>query len=89
MALGCADGTVLALSLSHGVPPVDDRRVLSGFMHAIRTGMRWRDMPPIYGPRKTLNNRFERWSHLGMFDRIVAAGAREFSSRRGCSGRPS
>ena len=29
--------------LSHGVPRVDDRRVVSGIIHVIRNGLRWRD----------------------------------------------
>ena len=60
-------------SLSHGIARVDDRRVLSGIVHVIRTGMRWRDAPGCYGPHKTLYNRFVRWSRLGVFDRIFAA----------------
>ena len=31
--------------LSHGVPRVDDRRVLSGILFVIRNGLRWRDAP--------------------------------------------
>ena len=31
--------------LSHGVPRVDDRRVLSGIVFVIRNGLRWRDAP--------------------------------------------
>ena len=34
--------------------------------------MRWRDAPEVYGPHKTLNNRFVRWSRMGNFDRIFA-----------------
>lgn len=63
--------------LSHGIARVDDRRVLSGIVHVIRTGMRWRDAPAIYGPHKTLYNRFVRWSRMGVFDRIFAALAGE------------
>ena len=33
----------------------------------------WRDAPDIYGPPKTLYNRFIRWSKAGVFDRIFAA----------------
>ena len=44
--------------LSHGVPRVDDRRVLSGIIFVIRNGLRWRDAPGAYGPPKTLYNRF-------------------------------
>lgn len=59
--------------LSHGVPRVDDCRVISGIIHIIRNGLRWRDAPAAYGPHKTLYNRFVRWSRLGVFDRIFAA----------------
>ena len=36
--------------LSHGVPRVDDQRVVSGILHVIRNGLRWRDAPEAYGP---------------------------------------
>ena len=57
---------------SHGVPRVDDRRVISGIIFVIRNGLRWRDAPKDYGPHKTIYNRFIRWSRLGVFDRIFA-----------------
>lgn len=63
--------------LPHGVPRVDDRRVLSGILYVIRNGLRWRDAPPGYGPHKTIYNRFVRWSRLGVFDRILVALAAE------------
>ncbi len=59
--------------LSHGVPRVDDRRVISGIIHVIRNGLRWRDAPVDYGPHKTLYNRFIRWSKMGVFDKIFTA----------------
>jgi putative transposase len=31
--------------LSHGVPRVDDRRVVSGIIHVMRNGLRWRHTP--------------------------------------------
>src|ERR1700684_2609186 len=40
----------------------DDRRILSGIMHVQRSGCRWKDCPPEYGPAKTIYNRFARWS---------------------------
>ena len=33
--------------LSHGVPRVDDRRIISGIIFVIRNGLRWRDAPAI------------------------------------------
>ncbi|GBQ47706.1 transposase [Komagataeibacter sucrofermentans DSM 15973] len=56
--------------LAHGVPRVNDRRVLSGIVYVIRNGLQWKDAPKAYGPHKTLYNRFIRWSRLGVFDRI-------------------
>jgi transposase len=59
--------------LSHGVPRVDDRRVISGIIHVLKRGLQWRDAPPEYGPHKTLYNRFKRWSEMGVFDRIFTS----------------
>jgi putative transposase len=36
--------------LSHGIPRVDDRRIMSGIIFVIRNGLRWRDAPVGYGP---------------------------------------
>lgn len=58
--------------LSHGIPRVDDRRIVSGIIFVIRNGLRWRDAPAGYGPHKTIYNRFFRWSRLGVFNRIFA-----------------
>jgi len=63
--------------LSHGVPRVDDRRVISGIVFVIRNGLRWRDAPRGYGPHKTIYNRFVRWSRLGVFDKIFSELARQ------------
>ena len=59
--------------LSHGVPRVDDLRVISGIIHVIKRGLQWRDAPSEYGPHKTLYNRFVRWSRMGIFNNIFAA----------------
>jgi transposase len=63
--------------LAHGVPRVDDRRVVSGIVYVIRNGLQWKDAPRAYGPHKTLYNRFVRWSRLGVFDSIFASLAGE------------
>jgi putative transposase len=62
---------------TRGIPHLDDRRVVSGIVHVIRNGLRWRDAPAVYGPHKTLYNRFVRWSRMGIFDRIFANLAAE------------
>ena len=63
--------------LAHGVPRVDDRRVINGVVYVIRHGLQWRDAPKEYGPHKTPYNRFIRWSRMGVFDRIFVSLAGE------------
>ena len=45
---------------TRGKARVDDRRVISGIICAIRYGLQWKDASPAYGPYKTLYNRFVR-----------------------------
>ena len=59
--------------LSHGIPRVDDRRIVSAIIYVIKHGLMWRDAPQPYGPHKTIYNRFVRWSRMGVFNRIFAA----------------
>jgi transposase len=35
-----------------GVERVDDRRVISGIVHVLKSGCRWCDCPPEYGLRR-------------------------------------
>ena len=51
----------------------DDRRVISGIVHVLRSGCRWRDCPAEYGPPTTVYNRFNRWSHRGFWRAMLAA----------------
>lgn len=56
-----------------GMKRVDDRRMLSGIVHTLKSGGRWADCPPIYGPKKTIYNRFVRWAEHGIWQDIFAA----------------
>ena len=58
---------------TRGKPRVDDRRVISGIIHVLKSGGRWVDAPSIYGPRKTLYNRFVRWAAKGVWANIFHA----------------
>ncbi len=55
-----------------GIARVDDRRIVSAIVFVIKNGLRWRDAPRDYGPHKTIDNRFIRWSRLGVFNKIFA-----------------
>jgi transposase len=54
----------------------DDRRIVSGIVHMLQSGARWRDCPPEYGPYTTIYNRFNRWAKAGRWEAIFAAMAK-------------
>jgi len=56
-----------------GARRVDDRRVLSGIIHVLKAGCRWRDCPAPYGPPTTIYNRFHRWARRGLWQRMFQA----------------
>ena len=56
-----------------GAHRVDDRRVISGVIHMLRSGARWRDCPAAYGPYTTVYNRFNRWSRQGVWEAVFYA----------------
>ncbi len=56
-----------------GAHRVDDRRVISGIVHMLRSGARWRDCPSEYGPYTTIYNRFNRWSRQDVWSDIFYA----------------
>jgi transposase len=58
---------------TRGKKRVDDRRVVSGIVHVLKSGARWVDAPPDYGPRKTLYNRFVRWAAKGVWVNVFEA----------------
>ena len=62
-----------------GARRVDDRRVISGILHVLKTGCRWCDCPADYGPPTTVYNRFNRWSRrrfwVGLLDALAVSGA--------------
>jgi transposase len=60
-----------------GKDRVDDRRVISGILHVLKSGCRWCDCPPEYGPPTTIYNRFTRWAQRGVWERLF----RELAAR--------
>ena len=53
-----------------GKDRVDDRRVISGILDVLKSGCRWCDWPPEYGPPTTIYNRFVRWAERGVWERL-------------------
>jgi transposase len=61
-----------------GIKRMDDRRVISGVVHVLKSGCRWSDCPEVYGPHTRLYNRFVRWARRGIWEglfRELAADA--------------
>ena len=56
-----------------GARRVDDRRVISGVIHMLKTGARWRDRLSEYGPYTTICNRFNRRSRQDVFHALTAS----------------
>src|SRR5229473_7142878 len=77
--LSDAEWARLEPPLPRGPHRVDDRRVISGMLHMLRSGARWRDCPAEYGPHTTIYNRFNRWSRQGvwlaMFEAVTGQAA--------------
>jgi transposase len=53
-----------------GARRTNDRRVISGIVHVLKTGCRWQDCPSVYGPPTTIYNRFRRWTMRGLWRRL-------------------
>src|SRR6202035_2504508 len=53
-----------------GKDRADDRRVISGILHVLKSGCRWCDCPPEYGPPTTIYNRFVRWARRGVWENL-------------------
>jgi transposase len=56
-----------------GKERADDRRVISGIVHVLKSGCRWCDCPPEYGPPTTIYNRFARWARRGIWENLFRA----------------
>ena len=65
-----------------GKERADDRRVISGILHVLKSGCRWCDCPPEYGPYTTIYNRFARWAERGIWEKLF----RELAGRGRSSG---
>ena len=65
-----------------GKPRVDDRTVISGILHVLKTGCRWSDVPPVYGRPTTIFNRYNRWSQRHVWQRIFEEMARGWPHSR-------
>jgi len=60
-----------------GRPWAEHRTIINSMFWVLCSGAPWRDLPELYGPWKTVYNRFNRWSKSGViniiFNRLLSA----------------
>jgi len=66
-----------------GRPPQEPRDVLNGILWILRTGAPWADLPERYPPKSTCHRRFQQWTELGVFAKILTALAQNLKDRGG------
>ena len=71
----CPDG--------RGCPWSDSRTTLNGILWILRTGARWQDLPPQYGPYQTMHRRFQNWVHSKVLEQVLLAVAQDLKDRGG------
>jgi putative transposase len=47
-----------------------EREFINAVLWRAKTGIPWRDLPPRFGPWKTIFNRFSRWAARGVWERV-------------------
>jgi transposase len=56
-----------------GKPWCPHHQVLNGIFWILGTGAQWRDLPRRYGRWKTVYDRYRRWCHSGLFQKLLDA----------------
>jgi transposase len=53
-------------------PAKDNRQMVNAMVWILRSGAPWRDLPPHYGPWKSVWRRFSRWRQQGIWQKVLA-----------------
>ena len=56
--------------MRRGRPRADDRSTLDGILWVLRSGARWKDLPPKYGSRSTCHRRLQEWQNQGVWEQM-------------------
>ena len=59
-----------------GVKPKNNRRILSGIMHVLKSGCRWVDCPPEYGPARKATPVWRRLADVHKAERQIGFKAK-------------
>jgi transposase len=63
-----------------GVTASNNRLFVEAVLWRVRTGSPWRDLPGTFGKWNSVFQRFRRWAHKGVFERLfeVLSGEPDF-----------
>ncbi len=63
-----------------GVTASNNRLFVEAVLWRVRTGSPWRDLPGAFGKWNSVFQRFRRWAHMGVFERLfeVLSGEPDF-----------
>jgi len=61
-----------------GRPGKNNRNFIEAVYFRFRTGIPWRDLPPNFGPWKTIYNRFNDWAKKGHMTAIFDATKKNY-----------
>lgn len=64
-----------------GRPWADNRAVFEGILWILRSGARWKDLPPEYPSPATCWRRLNKWEQEGVWERVWQQYLRELDSR--------
>ncbi len=68
---------------NRGRPRRGNREVLEGILWVLRTGARWKDLPPEFPPYQTCHRRFGEWVAGKVLDSALKALVADMESRGG------
>lgn len=54
-----------------GRPILNPKIVLNAILWILKSGARWRDLPPHFGNWNSIYHTFRRWAKLGIFEKIL------------------
>jgi putative transposase len=66
-----------------GRPRRDDRAIFDGLIWLACTGAQWSQLPPEFGPKSTVHERFSEWIATGALERAWAALLRAYDGEIG------
>lgn len=61
----------------------DEKKVFTGIIYVLRTGIQWTEIPRIYGSKSTIHRYFQEWSKLGVFTDAWKKGLKEYEEKVG------